>query len=401
MTKLIFAPGRAWADIWAARRIILLIVCCWWLSACDAQQNESGFDLNAALGGVAESGFEQAVEPRPFQFPVDHGMHPGFRNEWWYVTGNVESAAGRRFGYQVTFFRIALAPPPVADKVVTQSPELHQSPWSADQLWMAHIALTDVQGQQHFHDQRFARGAAGLAGQEDQPFRVWLEDWQLVGGQQAEFPWTVTVQADDFSLNLQLSPGKPMVLQGNAGLSQKSAGAGNASYYYSFTRLATAGELSLGDERFVVSGQSWLDREWSTSVLGDEQVGWDWFSLQLEDGYDVMFFQLRQASGQADENSAGKWVLPDGQSEILDMQDVQLLPLREWCHAEPASGRGCYPVEWSIVVPEKNISWTVSAVVDDQLMQTGITYWEGAVDIKDTSSGELLGRGYLEMSGYE
>lgn len=372
-------------------RNILLAGCAFLLTACDQQPETIPFDLNAALGGVSDSGFERAVNPRVFQFPSDHASHPGFRNEWWYVTGNLDSDTGRRFGYQVTFFRIALSPPS------EQLPS--RSRWAANQLWMAHMAVTDVQGQQHFHDQRFARGAAGLAGQEGQPFRVWLEGWQMVGGNDAAFPWTVNVAANDFSLNLQLSPEKPIVLQGDAGLSQKSSGAGNASYYYSLTRLATAGELQLGKEHFTVSGQSWMDREWSTSVLGEKQVGWDWFSLQLDSGHDVMFFQLRNAAGEADENSAGKWVLPDGQAERLDMEQVVFQPLRTWCRSDESSA--CYPVKWSITVPDKAINWTIEAVVDDQLMQTGITYWEGAVDVTDTSTGKVLGRGYLEMSGYE
>lgn len=362
---------------------------CFCLSSCGDQPAPDDFDLNAALGGVAERGFERAVEPRVFTFPQDHGMHPGFRNEWWYVTGNMAAEDGRRFGYQVTFFRIAMSP--LSDKPSSASS------WATNQLWMAHVALTDIQGRQHFHDQRFARGAAGLAGQQDQPFRVWLEDWQIVGSAEAAFPWAVTVKTRDFSLNLQLFPHKPVVLQGDGGLSQKSAGAGNASYYYSLTRLAGSGELYLGQQRFVVNGLSWLDREWSTSVLADDQVGWDWFSLQLNDGHDLMFYQLRQASGVADENSAGKWVLPDGRTTSLHRQDVQLEPLREWCH----EGGGCYPVQWAVDLPAQDLSLLVEAVVDDQLMQTGITYWEGAVQVTDAKTGTVLGRGYLEMSGYE
>ncbi|CAA6807353.1 MAG: AttH component of AttEFGH ABC transport system [uncultured Thiotrichaceae bacterium] len=367
----------------------VLILCVLMLSACDHPSDDE-FDLNAALGGVADSGFERAVNPREFQFPADHAAHPDFRNEWWYITGNVESDSGRHFGYQVTFFRIALTP--------SSDQPSSRSQWGTNQLWMAHVALTDSEGQQHLHDQRFARGAAGLAGQENKLFRVWLEDWQIVGSSDAQFPWAVTVKADGFSLNLQLSPEKPVVLQGDAGLSQKSGGVGNASYYYSLTRLATSGELYLGDQRFVVNGQSWMDREWSTSVLGDDQVGWDWFSLQLDSGHDVMLYQLRNAAGEADAYSAGKWVLPDGQSESMNMQHVEFKPLRKWCLAE--GNADCYPVEWSIIAPEKNINWTVEAVVDDQLMQTGITYWEGAVNVTDTRTGKMLGRGYLEMSGY-
>ncbi len=358
------------------------------LSACDQPTTPDTLDLNAALGGVADQGFARAIEPHTFKFPAEHAAHPAFRNEWWYVTGNVQAADGRAFGYQVTFFRTALTPKP------PRSP----SAWVTHQVWMAHVALTDVQAQTHQHEQRFARGAAGLAGQADVPFKVWLEDWQIVGSNAGEFPWSVTVKTADFSLNLLLTPEKNPVLQGENGLSQKSSAPGNASYYYSFTRLKTEGEIRQGTARYTVSGQSWLDREWSTSALADDQAGWDWFSLQLNDGRDLMFYRLRLKNGQTDVHSAGKWVSPDGQAETLGAQAVKLKPLRYW---QAASGAR-YPIAWELELPNPQHPLTIEALVEDQLMQTGIiTYWEGAVRILDTDSQAELGRGYLEMSGYE
>lgn len=363
----------------------------WWLlmgsAGCSKAPEPNALDLNAALGGVADAGFSRAVQPRPFQFPHDHAAHPDFRNEWWYVTGNVQTADGRQFGYQVTWFRIALTP----DKPVSDSA------WATNQVWMAHVALTDVQANEHWHDQRFARGAAGLAGQSVQPFRVWLEDWQMVGNGAGEFPWAIAVKAHDFTLNLQLRPQKPPVLQGNQGLSQKSSEVGNASYYYSLTRLQTLGEIYRDGQRFTVMGESWLDREWSTSVLGADQAGWDWFSLQLADGHELMFYRLRKKSGETDTHSAGKWVLPDGSAQTLLSDAVELKPVRYWRAARGAR----YPVVWEMRLPKQQRQWRIEAVVDDQLMQTGITYWEGAVRVVDVGSGEVLGRGYLEMSGYE
>lgn len=357
------------------------------LAGCGKAPDADVFDLKTALGGAADAGFVRAIAPRDFQFPQDHAAHPDFRNEWWYVTGNVHTDAGRQFGYQVTLFRIALSP----DKPASQSV------WATNQVWMAHVALTDVESGEHLHDQRFARGAVGLAGQTSKPFRVGLEDWQVVGDGAGEFPWAIAVKAKDFTLNLQLRPQKPPVLQGDHGLSQKSSEAGNASYYYSLTRLQTLGEIYRGGQRFTVTGESWLDREWSTSALGKDQTGWDWFSLQLQDGHDLMFYRLRTKSGASDTHSAGKWVLPNGEAQTLAMQAVQLTPVRYWRAASGAR----YPVAWEMRLPQQGQHWRVEALLDDQLMQTGITYWEGAVKILDADTHKLLGHGYLEMSGYE
>lgn len=356
------------------------------LAACSKQPESEVFDLNAALGGTADAGFARATGSRDFHFPQDHAAHPAYRNEWWYVTGNLQTDGGRRFGYQVTFFRIALSP---------QQP-VNTSVWATNQVWMAHVALTDVDADEHLQDQRFARGAAGLAGQAIHPFRVWLEDWQIIGDGAGEFPWAIGVKTKDFVLNLQLRPEKPPVLQGDHGLSQKSREPGNASWYYSMPRLQTLGDIWRGDEHFTVSGESWLDREWSTSALGADQSGWDWFSLQLQDGHDLMYYRLRKQSGETDPYSAGKWVQPDGQAETLAAQDVQLKPLRYWRSESGVK----YPVAWEMSLPKQQQRWRIEALVDDQLMRTGIIYWEGAVRILDADNNDLLGYGYLEMSGY-
>lgn len=367
-------------------RSLLGLLCGLLLSACSKAPSESALDLSAALGGQAEQGFSRATEARRFQFPRDHAAHPDFRNEWWYITGNLRDAANNRYGYQVTLFRIALTPQP------PQSP----SDWATNQVWMAHVALTDVSTNQHWHDQRLARGAVGLAGQSEQPFRVWLEDWQILASAKGEFPWTIEMQTEQFGLHLQLNPVKPVVLQGNHGLSQKSNEPGNASYYYSFTRLQTSGEIQRGEQRITVSGESWLDREWSTSALGPDQVGWDWFSLQLQDQYELMFYRLRLRDGTTDPHSAGKWIFPEGGSRSLTAEEVSLQPLRYWT---APSGRR-YPIEWKLTIPGLQRDFLVAALVEDQEMTTGIHYWEGAVQVTDALSGDPLGYGYLEMTGY-
>lgn len=356
------------------------------VGACDRAPTESALDLTAALGGQAEQGFSRATEPRAFQFPRDHAAHPDFRNEWWYITGNLSDEENNHYGYQVTLFRIALAPKPPAS----------QSSWATNQVWMAHVALTDVRAGTHWHDQRWARGALGLAGQTDQPFRVWLEDWKIIGSEQGTFPWRIDVRSRQFALKLQLSPRKPVVPQGDNGLSQKSSGPGNASYYYSLTRLHTHGEIHKGNRRLGVSGWSWLDREWSTRVLGADQAGWDWFSLQLKDQYELMFARLRKQNGETDPHSAGKWIMPNGESQSLVANDVVMQPLRYW--TSPSGRR--YPISWKLQIPGIQQRLVVDALVDDQEMATWIYYWEGAVKVASEATNELLGYGYLEMTGY-
>ena len=368
-------------------KAIVALLCLFILTACQSKEQTNALDLNTALGGIPEAGFERALAPKAFQFPADHAAHPSFRNEWWYITGNLKAATGQRFGYQVTLFRIALSP---------EQPK-STSVWATNQVWMAHVALTDVETKQHLHEQRFARGAAGLAGQSLNPFKVWLEDWQILGDATGDFPWKVQVKTTDFALELDLSPTKPVVLQGKQGLSQKSSAAGNASYYYSFSRLQTKGTLHYQGKTLAVSGLSWLDREWSTSALGIDQAGWDWFSLQLNDGHDLMFYRMRNTSGEADQaHTQGKWIKPDGTNYSVSLKDIQLKPIEYWQSPQGAK----YPIAWEMYYPAEQRQWRIQAVVDNQLMATSILYWEGAVDVFDLKTGQVVGSGYLEMSGY-
>jgi predicted secreted hydrolase len=345
--------------------------------------------VNSALGGDDNAGYQRAYQPRPFQFPADHGPHPEFRNEWWYVTGNLADAAGRQFGYQLTIFRIALSPTaPAAD-----------SPWRANQVYMGHFALTDVAGNRHYGFERFSRGALGLAGAQVTPFRVWLEDWALTGEASDLFPLRIRAQEGDIALDLMLETGKPVVLQGDRGLSQKSAEPGNASYYYSHTRLPTQGTVNVGGQRFTVSGASWLDREWSTSALGPDQSGWDWFALQLDDGRELMFYRLRRKDGGMDSFSTGALVEPDGQTRRLRWNEVELQPLGEWVSPHT---RDRYPAGWRLRLPAENLELTVTPKVTDQEMRLTVRYWEGAVAVSGrTGERAVGGQGYLEMTRYD
>jgi predicted secreted hydrolase len=369
-----------------------VVVALYLLGGCQpAPPAEPQLRVGDVLGGGEAAGFLRADAPRVFAFPQDHALHPGFRNEWWYITGNVSSADGRRFGYQVTFFTTAVRPPATA-VLATAQPSPTVSNWDSERVWMAHLAVTDMEAGEHYAFERFSRENPGLAGAQTSPFKVWLDDWQLTGSAADDtLPWTLQVAAGDFSLRVELQPLKPPVLQGEQGLSQKSPEPGNASYYYSMTRLATHGELHLGAETFAVAGNSWLDREWSTSALASDQTGWDWFSLQFDDGQELMYYQLRDTGGKAHPGSGGNWTDLNAQQTPVTPAQVQLEPLQSWRSPQGID----YTVAWRLHYADQ--VWRIEAVLENQLMDVSFVYWEGAVVIRDESSGATIGRGYLEM----
>lgn len=337
-------------------------------------------ELAAALGAGDDAGFAKALEPRRFSFPADHGPHPAFRNEWWYVTGNLESDDGERFGYELTIFRVALAPA-VPESI---------SDWRTNQLYFAHFALTRP-GNESFHAaERYARGAAGLAGAEAEPFRVWLHDWSISA--MPDGRWRLEASDGELRLDLALRALKAPVLQGENGLSQKSAEPGNASFYYSLTRLASEGVLVIGDETHDVTGLSWLDREWSTSALAPGQSGWDWFALQFDDGSELMVYGLRRRDGSLDEHSAGSFVHADGRVTRLNRDDFTIAVTDTW--TSPLGGT--YPSGWTLRVPSLAIGLDIRPVLENQELDTILRYWEGAVDVRGSHSG----RGYVELTGY-
>ena len=341
--------------------------------------------LSELLGSNADAEFARALEPRTFTFPADHGPHPEFRNEWWYVTGNLDDEGGRRFGFELTIFRFSLAPTVNAST----------SAWRTNQLYIAHLAVTDANERRFLVAQRYSRGGAGLAGAQADPFRVWIDDWFM----QAHSSESWRLRADDkaFGIDLELTPLKSPVLNGVNGLSQKSAERGNASYYYSIPRLKSEGSLRIGERKYTVSGLSWLDREWSTSALAADQAGWDWFALQLADGSELMLYELRKTDGTRDTTSAGTFVNADGAASHLDANDVEITVLDTWASPEG----GVYPSGWLLRIPRLGIELTVTPVIEDQELFTTVRYWEGAVDVAgDRNSASLTGRGYVELTGY-
>ena len=367
--------------------IVLLmgVLMAWWLSSSQPPVESDSFNVGEALGGVAEEGFEQALAPRPFQFPQDHGAHPGFRNEWWYFTGNLQTDQGRRFGFQLVFIRNALAPGKASGG----------SPWRTHQGWMAHFALTDAKADRFHAFERLTRDAIGLAGAQLEPFEVWLDDWSIT---EKNGRWQLSAGEEGIAVTLSLSPLRQPVLQGEAGLSQKSAEPGNASYYYSIPRLKAEGKVMVNGQSHKVEGLAWLDREWSTSALGDDQAGWDWFSLQLDNGSDLMFYRLRRKDGSLDPYSAGSWVAADGQVTKLGSKDVKLNVLEHW--SSPKGGD--YPVRWQLQIPMLDVDLNVASVTKNQELDLLVRYWEGAVDVAGTQAGKTIrGQGYLELAGYD
>ena len=343
--------------------------------------------VTEALGGKPEKGFARAAAPRRFAFPADHGPHPGFRTEWWYFTGNLKTAQGQSFGYQLTFFRVALKPGPVA----------RSSRWGASEVFMAHFAVTDVAGKRFHYAERFSRSALGLAGAGGRPLAVRLEDWSAL--ETAAEPWGMQLAArdGDVALDLNVLAITPVVLNGEGGLSRKGSASGNASYYYSIPRMETSGTIRIGKETFSVSGLTWLDREWSTSALEADQAGWDWFALQLDDGRDLMFYRMRRVDGSADKFSSGTLVAADGTSRHLAGAEVQLA-IDDWW-TSPASGSR-YPARWRLRVPAEGLDLEIAPRLADQELLASVRYWEGAVAIRGISAGSPGGSGYLEMTGY-
>jgi predicted secreted hydrolase len=381
--------GSARGTWWALVLVGLALGAAYLLARPDPPLNpRASLSVAGALRAASDEGYARAIEPREFRFPADHGPHPEFRTEWWYYTGNLETAEGRRFGFQLTFFRSALAP----------AMPVRQSAWATRQAWLAHFTVSDVEGGRFRSFERWSRGAVGLAGARAETFRVWVKDWsaEAAGGQAP--PMRLTAAEGDVGIDLVLQQGKPPVLQGDRGLSRKSAEVGNASYYYSLTRMPAAGTVRLGGERFAVRGLAWMDREWSTSSLGRDQVGWDWFALQLSDGSDLMLYRLRHKDGAADPASSGTAVSPSGAARHLELSDFRIEGSGEW--RSPRSGAR-YPARWRVRIPSEALDLEVRPLLADQELDVSFRYWEGAVRIEGTRHGSpIRGSGYVELTGY-
>ncbi len=354
------------------------------------------FSIIAALIAVAVSettsaqstAWRSAAAGYRYEFPRDHASHPAFQLEWWYYTGNLQTSSGRRFGYQVTFFRVGVDPAP-------ENP----SRWAVRDLFMTHLAVSDPAGGRYRFDERLSRAGPGLAGAATDRYDVWNEDW--TAGLDERGRHVIRAASRDAAVALTLDEGKPPVINGMDGISQKGSRPGNATHYYSLTRMPTRGSIVVDGERFEVTGDSWMDHEVGTSFLEAEQQGWDWLSLQLDDGRELMLYQFRRSDGSRDPRSSGTLVDRGGRATHLTAVDFSML--RAGPTARAPSG-AVYPIHWLISVPGQELSLEVTTPLENQELSTaaaGISYWEGLIDVAGTSRGRrLTGRGYLEMTGY-
>ena len=362
---------------------LLLLSCCLWI-----------------VPGVSADGdaFLQAREGYRYQFPRDHGSHDRFRTEWWYYTGNLRSKDGRPFGYQLTFFRRGIPPEQV---------QTLPSQWSITQLYLAHFAVSDLKKARFRFVEKLSRPGLGKAGAEADRLHVWIDRWRAeslepeaagarVGGQILE------ATDGDLAIALTVVPEKALVIHGNAGISRKGAGLGQASHYYSLTSLATTGTITIGDETFDVTGTTWMDHEFGSTDLGPDLVGWDWFSLQMADQTELMLYRLRRADGSADPVSSGTFIDREGHPHHLALKDFTLEPISFW--TSPVS-KARYPQRWRLTIPSRHLSLDLTPRMAEQELRTDrstqVTYWEGAIESQGTSGGApLTGLGYMELTGY-
>ncbi len=340
--------------------------------------------------GQNSAPFKQALPGYQYTFPRDFFSHDDYRIEWWYYTGNLQDEANRKFGYQLTFFRVALDP----DKAL-----VNPSRWKIDHIYFAHMTVTDLKGDRFYFFERINRPSLGLAGARSNRLHVWNEDWVL----KQEGPGHRLMAVEEGTgLDLTLVPGKPLVLHGQDGVSQKGEGAGNASHYFSFTRMATTGTITIKGKSYRVSGTSWMDHEYSSNQLNPAQIGWDWFAFKLDDGTDLMLYQIRLKNGGIDPYSSGTQVTASGKPQHLKRGSYTIRPTGQW---ESKHSGIVYPSGWSIHVPALDLHLTITPDREDQelyqLRSINRSYWEGSVTVSGHSRGEkIVGKGYVELVGY-
>ncbi len=349
------------------------------------------FGIVLPINGRGQGGFtyQLALPGRPLSFPADHYSHPDYQLEWWYYTGHLRTESGRRYGYQVTFFRFG-----VRDR---------QANWKEDpiftDLYMAHFSVYDIAAKKFRFRERVNRGYAGKAGAATDRYYVWNEDWKVEGSDREH---QIEVSDRGIKLQLRLISLKPPALHGQNGLSQKGAGEGQASYYYSLTRMQSEGELMIDGRREKVEGFTWMDHEFGSNQLSDDQLGWDWFSIQLDNNTELMLYLLRRKDGSIDPHSSATLVRPQGATTHLFLRDFRIEVLQRW---KSAGSGALYPIKWKLFLPAEEIELEITPAFAEQELitnrSTRVTYWEGAVDARGSfRKRPVAGHGYVEMTGY-
>jgi predicted secreted hydrolase len=343
----------------------------------------------APAGAAGEAEFQVVRPGRLFQFPQDHGAHPQFKTEWWYYSGHLQGPQGEVFGYQLTFFRVGLRQPDLEAR----------SAWALHTVYFAHLALTDPARGTFLFQEKAGRGALGLDGAAVGGLKVWVGGWQAQMEGEAQH---LQAETPELGLDLYLTPEKPPVAHGDGGYSRKAAGGTVASYYYSLPRLPTRGQLRLGEQVLPVRGRSWLDREFSSAQMAPEQQGWDWFALQLADGWDLMLYLMRRQDGTMDPASSGTLIDPQGAARHLRREDFAIKGIGSW--KSPHSGAE-YPSGWQVSLPGLGYHLTLTPTLKDQEVRAQaagrVTYWEGQVRVEGTKGEQpLSGQGYVELTGY-
>lgn len=335
-------------------------------------------------------GYRHAVPPWRFEFPRDHASHPEFQTEWWYYTGHLDSG-NRSFGYELTFFRVGLDPARRASPSV----------WAPHTILFAHFALTDIAGRKFRFDERILRPALGMAGADSSRYHVWIDDWSA-GLEDDGRTHRLSAKSKAFALDLALRSDQPPAIHGDQGVSRKSSGVGEASHYYSMPRLASTGTLVLEGRRFEVRGATWMDHEFGSGRLAASLVGWDWFSLQLDDGRSLMLYVLRRKDGGIEPASSGTLIETGGRTRHLPLEAFETRTTMRW--KSPRTG-ATYPSGWTVRVPSAALELEVTPELADQELVTGgaagVVYWEGAVSVTGRAGDRpVRGRGYVELTGY-
>jgi len=339
---------------------------------------------------TAATEFRTALPGYPYRFPFDHGSHDDFQTEWWYYTGHLRAADGRTFGYQLTFFRRA-----IAHEAASKNP----SRWALRHVYFAHFAVTDEAGRRFQFMEKISRAGIHKAGAATGRLAVWIDDWRAEADGDSQ---VLHAQGEGISIHLRLTPEKPPVIHGTAGVSRKGEGSGESSHYYSLTRLRTEGTLTYEGKSRAVSGLSWMDHEFGSNQLGASQIGWDWFSLQLTDATELMVYRIRRSDGTIEPASGGTWIRPDGSAVPLPRDAITVEELDHW---QSPQSRGRYPARWRLTVPSARLSVELVPTVPQQELltrrSTQVTYWEGSVTVTGERAGRpVTGLGYVELTGY-